>query len=183
MNPVPWYSLPDWPYLISSTHQVWRQTQRGGHPLTPRPGGRVTLTHYGRSRNARIADLLAEAMTQGPPVAGPPEPEQFLPLPDDPSILISQLGNVRGPVTPFWLRGFLRLKVGPHPRRLHNLVADLHLPDKPADATHAFFLTPDRSNCAISNLSWTKPRPIEKKTGRPMSPQQVWAINKRKRTT
>ena len=114
------------------------------------------------------------------------EPERWLPIPDYPQIEVSDLGNVRkvdtrDPLKRFQWHGFYCVRIGPAPRTIHNLVASLHLPDKPPDATHAFFLTPDRQNCAVTNLSWTKPdrRPIERKTGRPMSNQLVYALNAR----
>ena len=107
--------------------------------------------------------------------------ERWLPVPDHPEISVSSLGNARSthtlaPLKPFRLKGLMRLSIAGKPRTLHNLVADLFLPDKPPDATHAFFLTPDRSNCAAANLSWVKPQPIERRSGRPMSPQLVYAL-------
>lgn len=113
--------------------------------------------------------------------------ETFLPLPTHPtSIEVGDQGTIRDPQTGiplpvFMLKGLLRVRIDRKPVTVHNLVAALHLPDKPPDATHAFFLTPDHRNCAVTNLSWTKPdpRPIERKTGRPMSPQLVYALNAR----
>lgn len=114
------------------------------------------------------------------------EPERWLPIPNYPQIEVSDRGNVRKadthePLRHFYWHGFLCVRVGSAPRTIHNLVASLHLPNRPPDATHAFFLTPDRQNCAASNLSWTKPdrRPIERKTGRPMPAQLVYALNAR----
>lgn len=102
------------------------------------------------------------------------------------TIEVGDQGTIRDPMTlkplpTFMLKGLLRVRIDRKPMTVHNLVAQLHLPDKPPDATHAFFLTPDRQNCAVSNLSWTKPdpRPIERKTGRPMSPQLIYALNAR----
>ena len=113
--------------------------------------------------------------------------ETFLPLPTHPTTIeVGDQGTIRDPQTlvplpTFRLKGLLRVRIDGKPVTVHNLVAQLHLPDKPPDATHAFFLTPDRSNCAASNLSWTKPdrRPIERKTGRPMPNQLVYALNAR----
>lgn len=113
--------------------------------------------------------------------------ETFLPLPTHPTTIeVGDQGTIRDPSTHiplpvFRLKGLLRVRIDGKPVTIHNLVASLHLPNRPPDATHAFFLTPDRQNCAVSNLSWTKPdrRPIERKTGRPMCGQLVYALNAR----
>lgn len=112
--------------------------------------------------------------------------ERWLPLPDHPEVSVSDRGNARlthalDPLTPFRLKGMMRIRIAGKPMTLHNLVASLFLPDKPPDATHAFFLTPDRENCAVTNLSWAKPerRPIERRSGRPMSGQLIYALKAR----
>lgn len=112
--------------------------------------------------------------------------ERWLPLPDCPQIEVSDRGSARwsdthDPLKRFRWHGYICIRVSTAPRTLHNLVASLFLPDKPPDATHAFFLTPDRENCAASNLTWTKPdpRPIERRSGRPMSGQLIYALKAR----
>lgn len=189
-----WYQHPLLPYEVSTDLEVRRIPGKGS------PRGRLLrrrstyhLSHEGRVYKKSGRDLLNECVATH---VTPTIEEVWGRSPRSQSIEVSNLGNARWatthhPIKPFFFRGFqcVRAGRGTTAWTLHNLVADAHLPNKPPDATYAYFLTSDRENCAVTNLTWTKPTAVipdadqPKKRSRPLTPAQLWAIQYNRRRT
>lgn len=201
---VSWYRHPNFSYLISTDHKVFRLPgpyAPNGRLLKSREGDWQTLSSPTQRRTAPVAQLLQEAKEANPtPEPCPIDPtptEVFLPTPDDPTIEVSSQGNIRRvgthePIPTFFLRGHLRVTINGQPRRVHNLVAHLFLPDRPPAATYATHISTDRTDNSVSNLKWVTPGqvsksspktpiPLDRKTRRPLTPQQMFAILRKSR--